>query len=373
MYDTTNTLNDQIDAIAGNIAITNNSIATSGDGNAITSLAISSGQLVAYRNTSFASQSALDTLSVTVAGKADTSWVASNYAPINSPTFTGTVTLPTSTKIGSLTTTGIVTYSNGTLGVSTADYLINPMNNVGDMIYGGAEGVPLALSAGNPGQILIFSDNYTPAWSSWNTAGFLKTNSLGEVSVDTSSYMTSPMTTKGDIIYASDNNGTPARLARGNMGSLLVMDGSGTAIPGDDIPKWLAHPGVDGKVLTSAVGSNGTTVYWATPTGMSNPMTTDGDIIIGGTNGTPTRLGVGTNGQILKLSNGVPQWGVDIPEKTQGIFYAQVDSTSTSTKFTVTIPELTATEYYDGLPLLLYNCKVDTTDLTSLIYQWAYE
>ena len=44
--------------------------------------------------------------------------------------------------------------------------------------------------------------------------------------------------------------------------------------------------------------------------------------------------------------------------KTQGIFYAQVDTTSTSTHFTVTIPELTATEYYDGLTLLLYNGKV---------------
>lgn len=44
--------------------------------------------------------------------------------------------------------------------------------------------------------------------------------------------------------------------------------------------------------------------------------------------------------------------------KTQGIFYAQVDTTSTSTAFTVTIPELTATEYYDGLTLLLYNGKV---------------
>lgn len=44
--------------------------------------------------------------------------------------------------------------------------------------------------------------------------------------------------------------------------------------------------------------------------------------------------------------------------KTQGIFYAQVDITSTSMNFTVTIPELTATEYYDGLTLLLYNGKV---------------
>jgi len=35
-----------------------------------------------------------------------------------------------------------------------------------------------------------------------------------------------------------------------------------------------------------------------------------------------------------------------------------VDTTSTSTAFTVTIPELTVTEYYDGLTLLLYNGHV---------------
>lgn len=40
--------------------------------------------------------------------------------------------------------------------------------------------------------------------------------------------------------------------------------------------------------------------------GMENPMTTAGDIIIGGENGTPTRLGIGTEGQVLKVgANGL--------------------------------------------------------------------
>lgn len=47
-----------------------------------------------------------------------------------------------------------------------------------------------------------------------------------------------------------------------------------------------------------------------TPTGsgMSNPMTTAGDIIYGGTSGTPTRLPKGTDDYYLKLVNGVPTW-----------------------------------------------------------------
>ena len=39
-----------------------------------------------------------------------------------------------------------------------------------------------------------------------------------------------------------------------------------------------------------------------------SPMTTAGDIIIGGTSGTGTRLGVGTNGQVLSLVSGAPAW-----------------------------------------------------------------
>lgn len=42
--------------------------------------------------------------------------------------------------------------------------------------------------------------------------------------------------------------------------------------------------------------------------GMENPMTTAGDIIYGGASGTPTRLGKGTDGQVLKLASGVPSW-----------------------------------------------------------------
>jgi len=41
---------------------------------------------------------------------------------------------------------------------------------------------------------------------------------------------------------------------------------------------------------------------------MDNPMTTGGDIIYGGTSGTPTRLAKGTDGQVLTLASGVPSW-----------------------------------------------------------------
>ena len=37
---------------------------------------------------------------------------------------------------------------------------------------------------------------------------------------------------------------------------------------------------------------------------MSNPMTTQGDIIVGGASGTPTRLAKGTAGQVLAMNSG---------------------------------------------------------------------
>lgn len=42
--------------------------------------------------------------------------------------------------------------------------------------------------------------------------------------------------------------------------------------------------------------------------GMTNPMTTAGDIIYGGTSGAPTRLAKGTDGQVLTLASGLPSW-----------------------------------------------------------------
>lgn len=42
--------------------------------------------------------------------------------------------------------------------------------------------------------------------------------------------------------------------------------------------------------------------------GFTNPMTTAGDLIYGGTAGTPLRLGIGSSGQVLTVSGGLPVW-----------------------------------------------------------------
>lgn len=78
--------------------------------------------------------------------------------------------------------------------------------------------------------------------------------------------------------------------------------------------------GTSGQVLTS----NGTTASWQTPSasGMSNPMTTAGDIIYGASSGTPTRLAKGTAGQVLTMNSGAtaPEWqSISIPNVVQDL------------------------------------------------------
>ncbi|MEK1941810.1 MAG: hypothetical protein AAAB16_15685, partial [Pseudomonas sp.] len=70
------------------------------------------------------------------------------------------------------------------------------------------------------------------------------------------------------------------------------------------VPTRLAA-GTNGFVLTMVAGA----VAWAAASGgLTNPMTASGDMIIGGSSGTPTRLAAGTNGHVLTLTAGVPTW-----------------------------------------------------------------
>ncbi|MBN7822439.1 DUF2793 domain-containing protein [Bowmanella yangjiangensis] len=58
---------------------------------------------------------------------------------------------------------------------------------------------------------------------------------------------------------------------------------------------------------TYVLTSNGTTAVWQAPTsgGMTNPMTTEGDIIVGGASGAPARLAIGAEGQVAVVRSGV--------------------------------------------------------------------
>jgi hypothetical protein len=79
---------------------------------------------------------------------------------------------------------------------------------------------------------------------------------------------------------------------------------------------WPEVPGSDGYVLASALDGTLSWVDNAAGTGMSNPMTTIGDLIYGATTptppakSTPARLEIGAPGQVLQVSSdNLPEWG----------------------------------------------------------------
>jgi len=63
-------------------------------------------------------------------------------------------------------------------------------------------------------------------------------------------------------------------------------------------------PSVAGQALSWVSGS---TYAWTL--GMTNPMTTTGDVVYSSSGSTPARLGIGTAGQCLVVTAGLPAWG----------------------------------------------------------------
>lgn len=104
------------------------------------------------------------------------------------------------------------------------------------------------------------------------------------------------------------NNITSARITAltaskmtigGTDGDVIVDDAAGESVT---ITKWVSRR-TTAQAVRDLAGGGGSS--------MTNPMTTAGDLIVGGTAGAPTRLGVGADGKVLKVVSGVPAWADD--------------------------------------------------------------
>jgi hypothetical protein len=107
--------------------------------------------------------------------------------------------------------------------------------------------------------------------------------------------------------------------------------------------------------------------------GMSNPMTASGDMIYGGSGGTPTRLAAGSNGYILTLSGGVPIWSAASPTSwtgaVNGTSYsatsATIDGTATVWTFTGSSPAtFTLPSYASFGNRIVFIKNIGSADLT---------
>jgi hypothetical protein len=138
-----------------------------------------------------------------------------------------------------------------------------------------------------------------------------------------------PGVTAGQNIYGCTTAGTPGvwTLEGGTGGGGDASTNTSTSVDGE----MAVFNGTTGKSIkrssltgvpafTSGVpaaitgtGSNcihvdGTSATCPTGSGFANPMTTAGDTIIGGSSGTATRLGAGSDGQVYTMVSGAPAW-----------------------------------------------------------------
>ena len=100
--------------------------------------------------------------------------------------------------------------------------------------------------------------------------------------------------------------GVAAGSPNATFNALSPMTTVGDIIYEDATPVAVRLPiGTSGQVLTVTGGIPA----WVTPSpGFANPMTSVGDMIIGGSGGSPQRLAATTNGFILTLVGGSPAW-----------------------------------------------------------------
>jgi hypothetical protein len=118
--------------------------------------------------------------------------------------------------------------------------------------------------------------------------------------------------------------GTPGTWAQSGGGMSNPMTANQDVIVGGTSPAGTPTRigvGANGQVLTVTAGAVG----WAnSASGFSNPMTTIGDIITGATAGAAQRTAIGANGQLLTVVGGVPAWanaGAGSPNQVSASLY----------------------------------------------------
>jgi hypothetical protein len=215
-----------------------------------------------------------------------------------------------------------------TLSWETLTALVNPMDTLGDIIYGLASGVPEKL-AGNTTVTNKFLRSTgiagvatAPSWETLvagdiptinqsQVSGLTAALSLklgtnitqGKIYVGNISDIAAPVTPTGDwtMTYAgvstiSNNVVTFAKLQQASDPSVLIGTPSGTAGPQN-----FTQITIGSGLTMSALGV-------LTSGGLVNPMTAVGDLIVGGTGGDPTALAIGANTYVLTSNGTTAVW-----------------------------------------------------------------
>lgn len=124
--------------------------------------------------------------------------------------------------------------------------------------------------------------------------------------------------TNGDLSGDVTTSGTLAATVVQINGA--VIPASATALASNSSRQLVtaAIQGTDGNLLSSGTvtglsallctDAQGGATTAGCPVTLANPMTTTGDMIVAGASGVPGRRGIGTTGQVLTVTGGVPVW-----------------------------------------------------------------
>jgi hypothetical protein len=122
--------------------------------------------------------------------------------------------------------------------------------------------------------------------------------------------------------------------------------------------------GTTGQVLKKNTNTDMDFVWAADSAGMTNPMTTTGDSIYSSSGSTPARLGIGTTGQVLTVSGGLPAWATPASGLTK------ISSNAFSNVASVTIDGCFTSTYTDYLVII--NSIYAGTQTDDILMQLRY-
>lgn len=95
-------------------------------------------------------------------------------------------------------------------------------------------------------------------------------------------------------------------------------------------------------------------------TGMVNPMTTTGDTIYSSSGSTPARLGIGSTGQVLTVSGGVPSWATPASAGlTTGYVNTVANESTSSTSYTNLTTSTAVTVTTGTKALVLFGATIE--------------
>jgi len=154
-------------------------------------------------------------------------------------------------------------------------------------------------------------------------------------------------TASADTAVTTSGTLTPASLISQTKNTFLGGPTTGSnaaptfrALGATDIPNLPASQITSGQL---AIAQGGTAAATATAAfNALSPMTTAGDVIIGGTSGAGTRLGIGSAGQVLTTVSGTPAWTAPLTATNGSAAlassYSSVTTSFTNVGLSITLP-----------------------------------